>query len=133
MTQDEQLHNTFNLDPDEHEGYEEENAGIEFPMEDIPAHLDLDTIAYMAVHSYKQQLQDINELPLKQRQRALEVAQNYLSLAKDSIHKRDDLEIKALSKKSPKQINTNDDDEESESKTISRNEAYERLNNNETT
>lgn len=130
MASNEKLHETFNLDP---EGYDDESedeveGSLQFPYEDIPTELSLDDITYMAVHSYREQLKDINEMPVKHRQRALEVAHNYLSLAKDSIYRREDLELKATKKNGTKSINTEEDDESS-GKKIDREEAYKRLNN----
>lgn len=102
MSQDDPLNRTFNLDPENLEDHENER-GPSFPYPDVPDYLTLDDISFMAVHSYKRQLEDIDQIPARYRQRALEVAKDYLNVAKDAVAKRDDNEIK----KDAKSINTN--------------------------
>lgn len=122
---DEQLHKTFNLEQPKDS---EENESSVFPYDDIPEHLTLDDIAHMATYAYREQVKDAQNIPTKNRPRAMEVAKNYLDLAKDAVHKRDDHEIK----KRAKQINTvgnqNDSTEgvedQSKDKTTDRRDVY---------
>lgn len=62
-----------------------------FKFSDDP---DLKEIAKLALESYKSQMMDIMNFEPKYRSRALEVANQYLNLAKDALAKNEDLDIK---------------------------------------
>lgn len=54
----------------------------------------LQEIAVMALESYKMQMMDIANIEPKFRSRALEVAQMFLTVAKDAVAKKNDNEFK---------------------------------------
>lgn len=81
-------------------------------------HPELNEVARMALAAYKDMMLDIQNFEPKYRARSLEVAAQYLNLAKDALAKEKDLEIKE--KKTLGSGNPEETPEESE--TIDRNE-----------
>ena len=86
----------------------------------------LSEIAKLALTAYKDQMMDIMHFEPKYRSRALEVAQQYLTLAKDAISKEEDLRIKE-NKSKPSEPGK--EESGSESKTFDKNEILMELDN----
>lgn len=61
---------------------------------EIPDEATLDDVSRLALEAYKAQMEQIASMEPKYRSRAFEVAQHYLSLVKDAITKKADLEQK---------------------------------------
>jgi hypothetical protein len=83
------LHETFDLPKSEDEFLAELEEKYNFS--DNP---DLDEVAKLSLTAYKDQMLDIQHIEVKYRSRALEVAQQYLNLAKDAIAKNQDIRLK---------------------------------------
>ena len=83
------LTKTFNLPETEDELLEELEEKYNFT--DNP---DLDEITKLALTAYKDQMADVMNMEPKFRSRALEVAQQYLNLAKDALSKNEELRLK---------------------------------------
>ncbi len=60
----------------------------------IPENPTLEDIANIALKAYKSHMCDIQNMEPKYRARNLEVAQLYLSIAKDSLSKKEEIKIK---------------------------------------
>jgi hypothetical protein len=61
---------------------------------EIPKNPKLEDIANIALKAYKSHMCDIQHMEPKYRARNLEVAQLYLSIAKDSLSKKEEIKIK---------------------------------------
>ena len=83
------LEQTFNLPASEDELMKELEEKYKFS-----SNPDLNEIAKLALTAYKDQMMDIMSLEPKYRSRALEVANQYLNLAKDALAKDQDHLIK---------------------------------------
>jgi len=127
---DDPLNKAFDLDPD-HLDMGDGDSGYAFPFDDIPEYISLDDITHMALYAYKEQLKDVTQVPARYRQRALEVAQTYLNLAKDAVSKRDDNDIKkaakALNTKNPSSGALADNSEDGATEGVSRREVYKQI------
>lgn len=73
----------------EADGYEE----VEFEV-DIPDDATLDDIARLSLEAYKMQIENLQFIEPKFRNRYLEVAQTYLSTARDAIKQKEDVRQK---------------------------------------
>ena len=83
------LEETFNLPSSEEELMKELEDKYSFT-----SNPDLNEVAKLALTAYKEQMLDIMHFEPKYRSRALEVAQQYLNLAKDALAKDQDIMIK---------------------------------------
>ena len=72
---------------------------------------DLKEVAMLALEAYKSQMIDSMNFEPKYRSRALEVARQYLDIAKDALSKKEDYEIKR-EKNAPKGKDDENDNEE---------------------
>ena len=72
---------------------EDEHGNPQFKIE-IPENATLDDITKLALTTFSDQMMDAINVEPKYRQRYLEVCQQYLHLAKDSVAKRDELKLK---------------------------------------
>ena len=99
------LNETFNLPETEDELMKQLEERYKFS-----SNPDLNEIAKLALTAYKDQMLDVLHFEPKFRSRALEVAQQYLSLAKDALAKEQDILIKK-GKLEPKEEGKDEDDE----------------------
>ena len=83
------LNETFNLPKSEQELVAELEKRYEFSEDP-----DLKEVARLALTAYKEQMLDITNFEPKYRARSLEVANQYLNLAKDALAKDEDLRLK---------------------------------------
>jgi len=91
------LEETFNLPKSEKDIMEDLSNKYKFSEDP-----NLKEIVKLALTAYKEQMTDIAMIEPKYRSRALEVANQFLNLAKDALSKNKDLEIKEL-KATPKE------------------------------
>lgn len=115
------LEETLDLPPSEAQLVEELEKKYEFSSDP-----DLKEIAKLGLTAYKEQMLDIMNMEPKYRSRALEVAQQYLNLAKDALAKDEDIRLKQEKQDQGKK-DTKDEDEEKE--TLDRNEVLMEINN----
>lgn len=87
-----QLEETFNIDG----GDSDENVVAVFDLE-IPADAKLSDISKLALEAYKMQMENIQHIEPQYRARSLEVAKQYLELAKAAI--ADDLKYQQAQEK----------------------------------
>ena len=80
---------TFNLPETEEELLKELEEKFKFS-----SNPDLNEIAKIALTAYKDQMLDVMHFDPKYRSRALEVANQFLTIAKDAISKQEEIEIK---------------------------------------
>ena len=106
------LEKTFNLPKSETELLDQLEEMFNFSSNPT-----LNEVAKMALEAYKQQMMDIMHFEPKYRSRALEVAAQYLSLAKDSLSKEEDLRLKE-----EKQNQSKNEGDDGDGETIDRNE-----------
>jgi len=74
-------------------GIDEEENDIDFSV-DIPTNPSYDDMIYLALKAYKNQMDGVNDVPLKSRSRYLEVAQQYLNIAATALKNKKDHELK---------------------------------------
>jgi hypothetical protein len=102
------LRETFSLPKDEEELIAELEKRYEFSEDP-----DLKEIAKLALTAYKEQMMDVQNFEPKYRARSLEVANQYLNLAKDALAKDENLRIqreKAQNANKPKGEQLNEDE-----------------------
>ena len=73
---------------------------------------DLKEIAKLSLDAYAEQMVDIKNFEPKYRARSLEVAQQYLNLAKDALAKDEDLRLKREKQEADKKKKATDGEEE---------------------
>jgi len=113
MSKKHPLEETFNIKPASVEVLEEQFAHL-----DIPENPELDDITRLALEAYRDQMKDIMCMEPKYRSRALEVAQTYLNLAKESLTKNEELTQKR--EKLDKDLGKDKEGEEDEEESFSR-------------
>lgn len=79
---------------------------------------DLDEVTKLALQAYKEQMENVQHVEPKYRQRYLEVAQQYLNLAMQSLAKNE--EIKLKKEKQDADLKKKEDNKDPEDKRISR-------------
>lgn len=107
------LEETLDLPASEAELIQELEEKYEFSSDP-----DLKEIAKLGLTAYKEQMMDIMHMEPKYRSRALEVAQQYLNLAKDALAKDEDIRLKDEKQNQGKK----DDDHEEPEEKLDRNE-----------
>ena len=108
-----QLEKTFDLPQSEDELMKELEEKYKFS-----SNPDLSEIVKLALTAYKDQMLDIMHLEAKYRARSLEVANQFLSLAKDALAKDEDIKMK----KRKEEGNKESPEEEGDGVTVDRNE-----------
>ena len=109
-----QLEKTFDLPQSEDELMKELEEKYKFS-----SNPDLSEIVKLALTAYKDQMLDIMHLEAKYRARSLEVANQYLSLAKDALAKDEDIKMKKRKEEGKGEDNP---EEEGDGVTVDRNE-----------
>lgn len=117
MTSDDRskLERTFDLPKSEDELFAQLEEKYSFS-----SNPDLDEITKLALTAYKDQMLDVMNTEPKFRARLLEVAQQYLNLAKDALAKNQDLKLKEEKQNQTKTPDNNSEEDEEE--VIDRNE-----------
>lgn len=90
---DHPLNDFFNL-PSRNEGDSESEHVQKIYEVIISENPDLSEVTKLALNAYKEQMENVQHIEPKYRQRYLEVAQQYLKLAMDSISKNEELSQK---------------------------------------
>lgn len=117
------LEKTFNLPASEDELLKELEEKYSFS-----SNPDLNEVAKLALTAYKEQMLDIMALEPKYRSRALEVANQYLNLAKDAMAKDEDIQLKKRKEaRENKEEGDEELSEEGNGATVDRNEFMLRL------
>ena len=117
------LEETFNLEPTG------ENDDELFTL-DVPDDADLSDVARLALEAYKSQIESIMIMEPKYRARSLEVARQFLDVAKDAMSKDQELQLKwkkVESDSNKKQILT--EDEKKQESALTRNAILVDFNN----
>ena len=89
MSSDKPLDKFFGIPPREDDEY-----GAELYEIIISENPDLDEVTMLALNAYKEQMENVQHVEPKYRQRYLEVAQQYLNLAMQSLAKNEELKQK---------------------------------------
>lgn len=108
MSNDKPLDKFFGLPSREDEGDEYSSEIYEIIISENP---DLDEVTKLALNAYKEQMENVQHVEPKYRQRYLEVAQQYLNLAMQSLAKNEELKQKREKLENDLNKNKKDNDE----------------------